>query len=148
MILDNIKNIENYKDFSKIYPALDFLNSLDLKSLSKEKIVISENCFANYIELISKPHKECVFEAHKKYIDIHFIISGVEGIATRYVDKLESINDFNYDKDIGFYKGNSNNISYLQKGDFMVCFPQDAHMVAMMKIIPNEIEKIVVKITY
>lgn len=42
---------------------------------------------------------------------------------------------------------NSISGSYLLKtGDFMVCFPSDAHKVGMMNTVPGMVKKVVVKI--
>lgn len=148
MIFDNIQNIQNYKEFKKIYTQLKFLKNLNLNEFTDNKFIIDKNSFANYIEFTSKNIDECVFEAHKKYIDIHFIISGTEVIKVCDVNELKPKNDFDYKKDIGFYQGYCNNLCYLKQGDFMVCFPQDAHMVAISENLPSAIKKIVVKIEY
>ena len=47
---------------------------------------------------------------------------------------------------IAFYKGSASGRYLLNPGDFMVCYPSDAHMVAIMENKPENIEKVVVKI--
>ena len=50
------------------------------------------------------------------------------------------------DKDIGFYEGCESGSYLLKTGDFMVCFPSDAHKVGMMNTVPGMVKKVVVKI--
>lgn len=83
MIIDNIKNIYNYKSFSIIYKALQELSKLNIENIPTSTIVYEENkLFYNPVSLISKPEYECIFEAHKKYLDVHYILEGIEGIST------------------------------------------------------------------
>ena len=53
---------------------------------------------------------------------------------------------FSQEKDIGFYTGQESGRYLLKPGDFMVCYPSDAHKVAMMNEKPETVKKIVVKI--
>ena len=41
------------------------------------------------VSFISREEKECVYEAHKKYMDIHYIMEGAERIATADVRSLQ-----------------------------------------------------------
>lgn len=47
---------------------------------------------------------------------------------------------------IGFYEGCESGSYLLKTGDFMVCFPSDAHKVGMMNTVPGMVKKVVVKI--
>lgn len=147
MIFDRIKNIENYKNLQRIYEALHFLASLEPNELPSSTVYIDgDTVFANPGVLISKPVKECVYESHRKYIDIHYTVSGVEGISTADAESLKVIK--NYEHDILFYDGCSpvDTTCWLAPGCFMICFPNDAHRAAMMMNAPAEIKKIVVKV--
>ena len=87
-----------------------------------------------------------MYEAHQKYIDVHYIIEGVERIATADVSSLQIQTPFSEEKDIGFYQGDESGGYLLKAGEFMLCFPSDAHKVAMMDKSPEIVKKIVVKI--
>jgi len=147
MIFDHIENIENYKDFSRIYEALRFLSALTEEDFPSATVHIDgDDIFANPSIFCSKPIKDCVYEGHRKYIDIHYIVSGVEGISTANVKNLKVSKD--YVEDILFFEsdGEVDTTCWLTPGCFMVCFPNDAHQVAIMRDIPAEIKKIVVKV--
>ena len=67
--------------------------------------VICENrVFCNPVSLTSKPEEACIYEAHKKYIDLHYIVAGREGIATADVKSLTESVSYNAERDIAFYK--------------------------------------------
>lgn len=147
MIFDAIRNKENYKQETEIYQALCFLEKIDKWEEILPNTVIQEDyIFANPVSFISKEEKECVYEAHKKYIDIHYIIEGTERIATADVCGLQVKTPFCGEKDIGFYTGTESGSYLLRPGEFMVCFPSDAHKVAMMDKTPETVKKVVVKI--
>ncbi|QIB57303.1 YhcH/YjgK/YiaL family protein [Blautia producta] len=147
MIFDSIQNKENYREYEMLYQILCYLDSLKQGELPLPDTVICENrVFCNPVSLTSKPEEACIYEAHKKYIDLHYIVAGREGIATADVKSLTESVSYNAERDIAFYKGSASGRYLLNPGDFMVCYPSDAHMVAIMENKPENIEKVVVKI--
>lgn len=146
MIFDNISNKDKYKDLPEIYKVLCHL--ADAKGLPNARAELGES-FVNPVTLTTKPVRDCRYEAHKKYIDIHFILEGVEGISVSDVDTLTPVDDFDFDKDIGFFDGVAQVTHFLTPGDFMVCLPQDAHRVAMgQDDIPTPVAKLVGKVPF
>ena len=147
MIFDNMKLIDNYKSFPVIYRALQELSKFNLENMPTSTVVYEEgNLFANPVSLTSKPESECIFEAHEKYLDIHYILDGTEGIATAYPTDLNIKKPYDINNDVAFYTGEANGIYYLTPGNFMICWPTDAHKVAIMKDSPTAIKKIVFNI--
>lgn len=147
MIFDSLKNKERYKDFPLLYQALNYLAQLNPDALPDSTVVlIKDNLFLNPVSLVSRPETECIYEAHKKYTDLHYILEGVEGIATAAPSALTETSAYDEAKDIMFFEGPEDGRYYLKPGQFMVCFPEDAHKVAMMKDNPAPIKKIVFKI--
>lgn len=147
MIFDSLKNKERYKDFPLLYQALNHLAQLNPDALPDSTVVlIKDNLFLNPVSLVSRPEAECIYEAHKKYTDLHYILEGVEGIATAAPSALTETSAYDEAKDIMFFEGPEDGRYYLKPGQFMVCFPEDAHKVAMMKDNPAPIKKIVFKI--
>lgn len=147
MIFDSIKSKKNYISDSLIFRALEYLEGITSENMPEATVVLENDVlFANPVTLTSKSEEECIYEAHKNYIDLHYIIEGIEGIATSDISNLENVIAYDKTKDIGFYKGEKDGQYYLKSGQFMVCWPNDAHKVAIMKDNPSEIKKMVVKI--
>lgn len=147
MIFDSIANKDNYRDFPMLYQALCFLADLAEKELpAPNTVLIEKELFCNPVSLVSKPESECIFEAHRRYSDLHYIVNGVERIATCDIRALTSKVPYDDAKDIEFLTGEADGYYDLKPGQFMVCFPNDAHKVAIMKDQPAPIDKVVFKI--
>ncbi len=147
MIFDTLKNKANYKQSPLLYQALCYLDALKQGSLPLPgTVLVQEKLFANPITLISKPEEDLLFEAHRNYIDIHYMVKGIEGIATADLSALNVVIPYDEEKDIEFLTGEEDGRYYLKPGQFMICYPTDAHKVAIMKDLPDKIQKIVLKI--
>lgn len=145
MIFDSIKNLDNYKKNSELYNVLSYLKNLN--ELPAPNTILKENyIFCNPVFFTTKPETECLYEAHEKFIDLHYIVNGSEKIATADTMSLTIHTPYDDNKDIGFYTGQQYGSYILNKGDFMICFPSDAHKVAIAPKTPDAVEKIVVKI--
>lgn len=149
MLFDSIQNRENYKDNRLVYQALDYLSRLRSGELpTPGTILIPDVLYCNPVTLTSKPETECIFEAHRKYLDLHYIVEGIEGIATADISALQTVEPYDEQKDISFLEGNEDGRYYLKPGQFMVCWPNDAHKVAVMNEKPEHIKKVVFKIKW
>ncbi len=159
MILDNIKNAGLYYCLNKRFQkAFEFLINSDLKNFDDGKYVIdSENIFANVQTLELKPKKELKWEAHRKYIDIQFIIKNNELMGVYDTNEFKKIKeDYDETKDLIFYENENNsdgskknyNFITLKENDFVIFYPQDVH--APMLRIENDkketVKKVIVKI--
>lgn len=147
MIFDTLKNKDNYRHDPLLFQALEYLSTLEPGTLPSETQILTEGVlFCNPVCFTSKPESECKYEAHQNYIDLHYIVEGVEGIATADCASLTVTEAYDVEKDILFLSGEEDGRYYLNPGQFMVCFPNDAHKVGMMADAPAPIRKIVFKI--
>ena len=80
MIFDNLNNMEQYYKLNENFKiGFEFLLNNDLKSLKDGKYQIKgDEVFANIQSLTTKEKSQKKWEAHKKYIDIQYVISGKE----------------------------------------------------------------------
>lgn len=63
-------------------------------------------------------------EAHRRYIDIQFIVSGEERMGWTPLSGLPG--SYDEEKDLGFYEGSFDMVS-VREGYFAVFYPHDAH---------------------
>jgi YhcH/YjgK/YiaL family protein len=93
-------------------------------------------------EYSTKEIKDCVLEGHAKYIDIQYIIQGVElmGVTTK---KIKAITR-NLDEDYTFYSGETSLIK-VEEGMFTIFFPDDLHM-PCVQAQSSKVKKVVVKV--
>lgn len=146
MIFDDFKNIDLYNIDKKVK---DFILNID-PDIKAGRHIISDYAFINIDEYNTKPENEIKLEAHKKYIDIQFLIKGKERVYTTDLEGLETMVPYNSEKDVEFYltpKNKKLNLSYLTKDKFIVLYPDDVHSPCIQ--FENEIEpvkKAIVKI--
>ena len=82
-------------------------------------------------------------EAHRKYLDIQYIVKGKEVMGWADLAACTPADDFNEEKDIGFYNGDYSYIT-VNEGTCYVVFPEDVHMPSRHLDVPNDFVKIVV----
>jgi YhcH/YjgK/YiaL family protein len=94
----------------------------------------------------TEPEGQRTFEAHKKYIDIQYILSGRELILYKETSVLKHRKPYDPDRDVIFLEDVEAKQILLESGDFVIFWPQDAHKPGCMAHIPSEVRKIVAKI--
>lgn len=72
------------------------------------------------------PFNAKLFETHKKYIDIQYIISGSEKIYIGDPAGMDVAVEFSEAKDIAFHDGRGSAVD-MAAGDFMIIWPHEAH---------------------
>lgn len=147
MIYGNIKNLEEYSFLpNSIKKCFEYIKNNDLENFEKGCYEIEgKDIFVNIVEYKTTTHEERFFEAHKKYLDIHFILKEEEILNINFIDNLEQ-KEFVEEEDFLPLEGNIKTDVILQKGDFLICFPSDAHMTAVKVSEPKEIKKAIFKV--
>lgn len=148
MIYDRVQNIRQYKGISNnLDKAIEFLYKTDLQGLSNGTNEIDgDNVFANIMNYDTKDIEHGVKEAHKRYIDIHFIISGKEQVLVSDISELEIAGEYVEEDDCAFYKGDMNTCCIIQDDYFVICFPNDVHTPAIRVDESQYVKKMVVKV--
>lgn len=148
MIFDHINNIETYKGLSSdIYEGLLFLKKAT-PALAVGTCQINPRVRAIVSEYETKKVNEHGFEAHKKNIDIQYLLKGEERIACLPIDKLKETTPYSEEKDTAFYSAEDVKALEMTIGDgyFAIFFPQDGHMPQLSVDEPKMVKKIVVKV--
>ena len=148
MIIDTLEHADFYFSLGKrIETGLRYLRDTDFSLISPGKIEIEgKNLYVSIQESVSKPLSEGKWEAHRKYLDIHYIISGKERIGYANVkDLLPGIYD--EEKDLMFLVGRTEEgFHTLVPGKFAIMMPQDAHMPGIETDVSEPFKKAVIKI--
>lgn len=146
MIVDKIENAEIYQGLGdRLLAGLAYIKETDLAVLKPGRYDISEGLFALISEYDTKDEADCKPEAHEKYADIQYIISGTELIG--YVpleDQVPSV-PYNPEKDLVFY---DTKVSYteMKAGMFAVYFPTDIHRPGVQNGTSSLVKKLVLKV--
>lgn len=147
MITGNIKDAERYYSVNENFKAaFEFLKTLDKNSSGGYEFDgfrggISELETSDF----DKEGKEkTILEAHKKYLDIHYVIDGSEGVGYAHIDTLTPTTEYNEEEDYILLTGRKDKV-ILSPGEFCIVFPEDAHAPGMEGV-GTYLKKTVVKI--
>ena len=149
MILGVLKNKERYYSLHKGFKqAFDFLDkSLLNEPESGKHEILGDSIFAVVMQYDTTPSKEAMWEGHRKYIDIQFVLSGREIV--EWADISDALPTAVYDEEKDFFdcgevgKGTECKLS---KGYFAILYPEDLHKPKCDWDKCNNVKKIVVKI--
>ena len=130
MIFTSLANASsNDLSAARFAKALAFLAREDLASLEPGRHDIDgDEVFANVQELVTVPAGEKNYEAHRRYADIHYVVSGTELIGVAPVTECESVGEFSEADDFGLYTPGAREArATLLPGELVVTPPCDAH---------------------
>ena len=144
MIIDKLENLGNYIKDDALKTAIEqFLKNAE--SVETGKHTILGETFANVLEYQTKPFETVKMEAHRKYLDLQYIVSGEEKVLKQDLDDNAPINEYNEVKDVVHYSPSSFDTTLLLKGTFGIMFPSDLHQ-CIAVVDPAPLKKVVVKI--
>lgn len=150
MIFDKINNISDYFDeLPLLKKVADFVDEFNKNKLDDGTYEIDgKRVFAMVQSYRTKQQTpEMMFEAHKKYIDLQYIINGIEKIRWASLDKVELVEEkYSSGGDIAFYEGDAMFDFTLTKNTFLLLYPSDAHLPGLSADKDVNVRKIVFKI--
>jgi YhcH/YjgK/YiaL family protein len=146
----------NYVEFCRQYhanktywdKAFNYLKTQNLQTLSLGRHDIDgDNVYASVTENPTKDFDSTMWESHRNYIDLQYVISGKEKIGVASLQKLTIIKPYDAKRDIANYSGNG---KLYDAGPtiFFLFFPSDAHRPNIANSDNNSDKKIVIKIRY
>lgn len=125
MIFDKIENINKY--------GIDLqfvLNDLKKDNYTKGKFDINEpNLFGIGLEYETKESSEALWEAHRKYLDIHVLLEGEEIINISDIAIMNSTKE--YEDDYELFEGTKQHSIHLKPGYFLLLFPHEVHQTSV-----------------
>ncbi|MDQ8735163.1 YhcH/YjgK/YiaL family protein [Paenibacillus sp. LHD-38] len=144
MIYDKISNAGQYAfENHRLKSAVEDMR-LNLHGEADETNDFQKNSIV--FTTVSKEEKR--YEAHRKFIDIHIVLEGQEYVEVSNVECLSNSTAYDPDRDIHFgdvtsslkFKG------CLEPGYFLICFPEDTHLVGAHEQAEQVVKKIIYKI--
>ena len=147
MILDKITNIQLYSEMSPaIFKALQYLKGTDFANQKPGKNEIDgDDIFSIISTYETRNLEDCRLEAHRKYIDIHYMSEGSEIIGYSLFHNQKKATEYDAENDFILYCGDKNYL-VLEEGTFAIFFPSDLHMPGIMINQPAMVKKLVVKV--
>lgn len=114
-----------------VQEAIDFAMNNDLASFENGSHPIDgDRLFVNIVTYETKKPEDRFWEAHKDYLDVHVPIKGTEQIDLNFLDHME-LGEYEKEGDFQPASGEMNASVIMNPGDFLVCYPNDAHRTAV-----------------
>ncbi len=127
MILDHMKNLDNYRDLTgPLMRALEYIRDADFSKMEDMTYEVEGRDLFFFIQAYETKENNETPEAHRKYIDIQYMISGTEVMGVGQLDTMTEEVEAKPQNDIWFYRGPMDLIT-VSEGMFAVFFPNDAH---------------------
>jgi YhcH/YjgK/YiaL family protein len=146
MVLDRLEDSAIYRGTHQHFGvAFDFLRRGDLSSLAPGRVPLDgDKIYALVQEYQSKPVEQIAWEAHRRYIDIQYLISGQENIGYGSISQFTVVRE-EPERDLLALAG-SGQLLQLQSGQFAIFWPHDAHAPALAGNAAGLVKKVVVKV--
>jgi YhcH/YjgK/YiaL family protein len=147
MIVDTLLNAGMYKTSNPgIDKAFEYLRNTDFNNIAPGKYTIDGDAvFAIVNEFETKDKATCEVEAHRKYIDIQYLVKGIEMFGYSPLNGQVPVKDYDPENDVAIY---NEEVSYikLEAGMFIMFYPSDLHQPEVRQYEPVWVKKVVVKI--
>ncbi|HSI96029.1 MAG: YhcH/YjgK/YiaL family protein [Methylophilaceae bacterium] len=146
MIFDVLANADRYSAMHSLFPrAFAFLRDTDLLALAPGRYPIEgDSLFAIVEEADGRSRADAKLECHRKYIDIQFVLRGMDEMGwSPLCTCREPVAGYSDKRDIEFFHDAPASWVAVPAGAFCVFFPEDAHA-PLVGVAP--IRKVVLKI--
>ena len=147
MVIDHLTRAESYSALRPAFrDAFAFLKRADLATLAPGTYEIDgRNVYALVQDYQTKPAAEERWEAHRRYIDLQYVVSGAERFGCAPAGRMTA-GPYDEDKDMERPEGSGEFVTLLA-GEFIVLWPGEPHMPGMALAEPAAVRKVVVKIS-
>ena len=131
----------------RIDRALKVIQGLDADNLSCGKYVVDDDFYYVVHEYQTQHPSEVRHEAHKKYVDIQYIVKGAEYIEVTASAFMTVDEPYHEETDMVFFKDPKQaSKKILNAGEYMVLYPRDSHKPGICIDEPVMVKKIVGKV--
>ena len=142
---------QELKTYDAVLPCLE--NALACVEKLREKGFPAgkheyEDGFVVVLRGVTEPFDKTLYETHRKYLDVHYIVEGEETAYYEPMSALTCCKEYDEDGDIAFFASQDGSGSKIHAGPGMcwVAYPEDAHMPCRYTGTPSEYLKLVIKL--
>jgi YhcH/YjgK/YiaL family protein len=137
-------------DSPRLKQALDYIGGARGQALADGRYEIQgQELYALAQSYQTIPADEnAKFEAHRRYIDVQYLVDGVEGMGWAPLDQMRVNTPYNPEKDVilGTCPSAVSTLVKVAAGQAAIFFPEDAHAPKLAAGEPCSVKKIVVKV--
>jgi len=147
--IDKASFYAHYSAHSSLWnQVFSYLSSTDLEHLVTDTYFIAGDSIRVIVqEYETSDRMDLHYEAHRKYIDLQYVITGKERIGIADLDQKKMVvKPYHEQEDIGFYEIGGGDLRQADNQVFFIFFPWDAHMPCIRSDESITVKKIVFKI--
>lgn len=147
MIIDHIDNAAIYDGVApRLTAALAYLRDTDFAGMELGRYDIDGDAIYAMVQAYTtKDVSKGMWEAHRRYIDVQYVVSGNERMGYANLDGLTVSKAYEEEDDYLLLEGDGDFLT-MPAGTFIILGPQDAHMPQIAAGTPCEVSKVVVKV--
>ena len=139
--------VQYFKNRERWDKAFSFLSKQNLASLDPGRYELDgKNLFVNVDEYVTRNEEDTKYEAHKKYADIQYLVTGEERIGVIPFENTTITDPYNSEIDASFSVASSDNFRLATPDRFFIFFPDDAHRPSVKSGEKQKVRKVVVKV--
>jgi YhcH/YjgK/YiaL family protein len=146
MIFDVLGNAYRYKGLgNRLEKAFENLSNTDYSGFEPGKYEIDgDSIFALVSEYETRSKEGSQFEAHRKYVDLQYMISGEELVGYAPLQTQVPSREYDAENDYALFPGDASFVRF-SAGMFAIFFPGDLHMPSVSDE-PQQVKKVVIKV--
>lgn len=152
MILDTIDNIDriNYiKRSPALQEAFTWMKNTphDIEEGTYE--LRGKDLYVMVVSFDTQPRSDCIFESHRAYVDLQYMVEGGEFIDWSPIKALTPQDEYNAEGDYLLYPAPEGKVTslHMAPGQFALFFPDDGHSVKISDGVNKRVTKWVAKIS-
>ena len=147
MIFGNIQNLREYLCMEDgIFECFNYAKENNLSAYDRGCHEIdAKRIFVNIVEYETVKPEDRFWEAHREYLDVHLMLEGTERIDLNFIQNMD-VKEYAAKDDFLQMDGEKNGSVILKPGDFLVCYPTDAHRTAVAADKQENIKKAIFKV--
>ena len=133
---------------SAIQTVLEWITSHDVANMEPGTYELQgRDLYVNIQDIMTKPVKECYPERHNDYLDIQYVVSGIERMGYAPYTGRETVQWDMQDKDVTIYKDlKDENFVDVTSGGYCIFFSNSIHRPGCAVGSPCSVRKVVAKI--
>ncbi len=148
MLYGNIHHKESYAFLpEKLQACFRYFAEQDLASRDKGSYEIDgKKFFVNLVNYETTDREKRFWEAHREYLDVHVLLTGQERIDMAFIENMKTGEFVPKDDFLPMEGPMQGSVDLLRQGDFLICWPEDAHRTAVCVKEPVTIKKAIFKV--
>lgn len=147
MIVDRLGNRSvDAHVLPRVRQALEYLRTTDMRAAAPGRHEIDgDRLFALVQEYETRHPDACVWEAHRRYVDVQYVVQGIERMGYAPIADMVPRVPYDAEKDVALFEPGTRFVT-LNAGMYAIFGPEDVHSPGGAAGEPRAVRKVVVKV--